>query len=487
MKIIKNLIVAFVLLGTMFGLSAYASATEYSVKRAIEKDEITISGKISASEMFSVQILPSTVTPDTIQGDNAKGSQSIFSKTMESDENGGFNFNVKIPTSCSYIAYIRAVSDSAPVSKDFIFTLEGEKESTVTTVITQLNNSDDIDVVNYVKDFFYDDTVLIGYVDKFVNSVEQEAYFSSKMKNKGISDYDDLLLATKKALILTAAKNSDGPGNLKEIMSTYNSILNISSLTDTISVYTTIKGEYSDIESLKTAYNNAVKPSTQNPSSGGTGGGGGGGTNSKGTYTSTSVSTVQVGGNATQTVAPINIKFEDLSSVEWAYKDISELFDKGIINGVSEHLFRPNNQVKREEFVKMIVCAMGLQNEAAQSAGFADVSSGAWFESYVNIAKQFGISNGIGNNSFGTGIGISRQDMTVMIYNAMKLRGYVSSGQENTFADKSSCADYANEAIAELCSRGIVGGIGDNMFDPNGEATRAQAAVIINRALSYLD
>jgi len=487
MKIIKNLIVAFVLLSTVFCMSAYASATEYSVKRATEQDEITISGNTSKEEMFSVQILPKDVTPDNVQVDFTKGSQSVFSKTMESDVNGDFNFNVKIPTSGSYIAYVRAISDNAPVSKEFIFTLEGEKESMATTVITALNNGDDVDALNYVKDFFYDDTVLIGYVDKFVNSGELEAYFSSRMKNKGISDYDDLLLEAKKALILTAAKNSDGPGNLKEIMSTYNSILNISSLTNSMSVYTAIKGEYADIESLKIAYNNAVKPSTQSPGSGSTGGGGGGGTNSKGTYTSTSVSTVQIGGNTSQNATPINIKFEDLSSVEWAYKDISELFDKGIINGVSEHLFRPNNQVKREEFVKMIVCAMGLQDERVESAEFADVSTGAWFESYVNIAKKFGISNGIGNNNFGTGIGISRQDMAVMIYNAMKLRGYVPSGQENTFADKSSCAEYANEAIAELCSKGIVGGVGDNMFDPNGEATRAQSAVIINRALSYLD
>ena len=91
------------------------------------------------------------------------------------------------------------------------------------------------------------------------------------------------------------------------------------------------------------------------------------------------------------------------------------------------------------------------------------------------------------DNSFGSGIGISRQDMAVMIYNAMKLKGYVASGQENNFADKALCADYANEAIAELSSKGIVGGVGDNMFDPSGEATRAQSAVIINRALSYLD
>lgn len=485
---LKNLIAALTLPGMIFGLSA--SATEYSVKRASQADEIVISGKTAASEMFSVQILPNDVTPDNIQSDNSKGSQSIFSKTLESDENGDFSFNVKIPVSDSYTAYIRAVSDAGAVSESFVFTLEDEKDSVSATVINQLNRGDSIDAVNYAKDFFNDDATLIGYMEKFVNSEELEEYFSSNMKNKGISDYNDLLLTTKEAVILTAAKNSDGPGNLKDIMTAYKSILNISSLSEKMSVYTAVKGEYDDIESFKDAYNKAAKASSQGSGSGGSGGGGGGGggTNTKGAYSSTSVNAVKVNDSVTvEEVKPINIKFEDLSAVEWAYKDISELFDKGIINGVSEHLFRPDNQVKREEFVKMIVCAMGLESEEAESAGFSDVAPGAWFEPYVNIAKKFGISNGSGDNCFGVGVGISRQDMAAMIYNAMKLNGYEPAGLENAFADKASCADYANEAIAELCGKGIVGGVGDNMFDPTGFATRAQSAVIINRALSYLD
>ncbi len=481
MKFIKNLIVAFVLLVAILGLSVCASATEYSITRSESQDEIVISGKANGKELFSVQILSDGVTPDNIQSDNTKGAYSIFSKTLESNSDGAFSFNVKIPASGAYTAYIRAVSDTNPLAEKFIFTLEAEKADAVQGVITKLNSGENIDIVNYAKDFFYDDADLMNYMEKFLNSNEQISYFSSKMKNKAISNYDDLLLCTKKALILTAAKNSDGPGNLKDIMETYSSILNISSFTDNMSVYTSIKGEYADVESLKSAYNNKVgnvnvqKPSSNEP------------TNSKGTYSPSSVGTVQVGSSANQTATPINIKFEDLSSVEWAYKDISELYDKGIINGVSEHLFRPNTNVKREEFVKLIVCAMGLQNESAQGAGFADVEPGAWYESYVNIARQFSISSGMGDNKFGVGIGISRQDMAVMIYNSMKQRGYVPSGQENTFADKSSCADYANEAIAELCAKGIVGGVGNNIFNPTGEATRAEAAVIINRALAYLD
>ena len=51
MKIIKNLIVAFVLLSTVFCMSAYASATEFSVNRVTEQDQITISGNTSKEQL----------------------------------------------------------------------------------------------------------------------------------------------------------------------------------------------------------------------------------------------------------------------------------------------------------------------------------------------------------------------------------------------------------------------------------------------------
>ncbi len=487
MKIIKNLVSIGVLLSMVFVTSVYAGATEYTVKRAAEQNEIVVSGKTDGVGLLSVQILPKGLTPDDIQKDNAKGAESIFTKIIESDQNGAFQFQVKVPKSNEYVAYIRSTSDKTNTSEKFAFALEEEKDAVVATVIQKLNQGQAVDIASYIKDFNAKDAVFTDFMDRFVHSDAQSSYFASKMTHKNIVDYNDLLRRAKEALILSAAKDSDGPANLREVMEAYQAMLGISPLTDKLSVYTAIRGEYDNIEDLKKAYDNAVKASAPSAGGGAGGGGGGAGVNTGGTYVSSGIGTVQIETNKdAQTVTPIQIRFEDLTSVEWAYKDISELFDKGIINGVSEHLFMPNSQVKREEFVKMIVCAMGLQYETAPDAGFTDVEKNAWYESYVNIAKKFGISNGNDDGTFGVGVGISRQDMAVMIYNAMKLKGYAPTGQTNTFSDRAMCAGYANEAIAELCSKGIITGVGDNLFDPTGEATRAQAAVIINRALPYL-
>ena len=130
---------------------------------------------------------------------------------------------------------------------------------------------------------------------------------------------------------------------------------------------------------------------------------------------------------------------------------------------------------------------MDMEDYKAEYVEFADVPQGAWFEQYVSIAKQNGLVSGMGNNMFGVGENITRQDMAVMLYNAMRKNGYTNSGAKNNFADSDACADYATVAIAELAALGVINGVGDDAFDPTATATRAQAAVIINRALEYLN
>ena len=178
----------------------------------------------------------------------------------------------------------------------------------------------------------------------------------------------------------------------------------------------------------------------------------------------------------------MKLKFEDLDGVDWAYSAISELYEKGIISGYSETKFKPNNSVKREEFVKMLVCALNIEDEEYTCA-FADVA-GDWSEKYVSIAFNHKLVNGISDGVFGKGNEISRQDMAVMVYNAMLSKGYAPTGADYTFSDE--CSEYAKAAISELSGLGIINGVGDGRFDSYGHSTRAQSAVIISRAEKYL-
>lgn len=238
-------------------------------------------------------------------------------------------------------------------------------------------------------------------------------------------------------------------------------------------------GDYSSAEAVKTAFDKAVADSVSG--GGGNGGGGGGsvtGGGSGGNY---------ITGSNTEN-KNTNIKnndsnaFSDISELAWAVKPINYLYGKGIINGIGDGKFAPNDTLKREEIVKIITLAFGIE-EASEKTGFSDVEGGAWYEPFISIAKKSGIVSGISEEMFGVGENVTRQDIAVMIYNAAVLSGKGFSKQKTDFIDYGEVADYAKEAVAALAGEGVINGFEDNSFRPNENATRAQAAKMIYTVL----
>lgn len=175
--------------------------------------------------------------------------------------------------------------------------------------------------------------------------------------------------------------------------------------------------------------------------------------------------------------------FYDLDGFEWAKAYIQTLNSKGIINGFGDGTFRPGDKVTREEFVKMLVVALNLKGDI--KLGFNDVDSTHWAYEYIKKAVSAGVVNGISDTEFGINTAISRQDMAVMAYRAAKKVGKLNNIEpdKNNFSDESDIADYAKDAIAYMKSAGIINGVGENMFNPLGTATRAETAVVISKII----
>ena len=162
------------------------------------------------------------------------------------------------------------------------------------------------------------------------------------------------------------------------------------------------------------------------------------------------------------------------------------LADKKIINGKEVGKFKPDDKISREEFVKILVCAMGYENCEFNNTGFKDVKQDDWFYKYVNIAANSGIVNGVGNNQFGTGTLITRQDLVTMIYNVLVMKNVQVDTTIPEFNDINETSSYAVNAVSALYNMGIVNGVGDAQFAPMKNATRAEAAKIIYGVLNLL-
>ncbi|MBQ7986226.1 MAG: S-layer homology domain-containing protein, partial [Clostridia bacterium] len=219
---------------------------------------------------------------------------------------------------------------------------------------------------------------------------------------------------------------------------------------------------------LLDAVSKALKSDTDSGSGGSGGSGGGGGS-------STTITPVATNPTGTPGSAGL-VGFKDLHEAEWARTAVSGLANLGIIAGDEKGNFRPNDYVTREEYVKMLVVAAGKHNIYA-TCDFEDVPKDAWYHSYVASAKQFGLTSGINEKEFGTGMALTRQDMAVL---SLKAKGNVQMVRDDViFADAGEIADYAKDAVSKLYMSGVVNGTGDGKFAPRGQATRAECAQII--------
>ncbi len=99
---------------------------------------------------------------------------------------------------------------------------------------------------------------------------------------------------------------------------------------------------------------------------------------------------------------------------------VNLLSNLGIIKGYDDGTFKPDNAVTRAEAATMIVRMLGLDDEVEQGDSiFTDVKAADWFSGYVNVAVANGIVNGMGNNTFNPNGEVTYEQIVKMIVCAL--------------------------------------------------------------------
>ncbi|WP_240416330.1 cadherin-like beta sandwich domain-containing protein [Paenibacillus periandrae] len=192
--------------------------------------------------------------------------------------------------------------------------------------------------------------------------------------------------------------------------------------------------------------------------------------------------------NSTYMLLENNTTFADIKN-HWAKDEIESMTNKFIVQGVTKDEFQPDQAVTRAEFAALIARTIGLTSETSSKIKFTDVRSNDWFEGQAYAATEAGIVTGYDDQTFRPNQPISREEMAVMIYRAMKFAGFDDAGavQKVTFTDDNLFENWAKEAISVMADKKIVEGVASNKYDPKATAaTRAQSAVILQRMLAKL-
>lgn len=243
---------------------------------------------------------------------------------------------------------------------------------------------------------------------------------------------------------------------------------------------------YSDFETFKTKYEGWA--AEQKEAEGESGGSSGGSSSGSGKGKGSGVSFVPTPKDEDISVVKEEI-FNDLENFDWAKEHIMALYNKGAVDGTEKNTFSPSNLVTREQFVKMI-SALTTFDENPPSAEFSDVAKGEWYEKYINGAKASGLISGRDDGTFGVGDCIIRQDAAIMCLNAIKKeRPDLLENlkiEKLPFGDAGDISSYAVYAVSALNKLGILNGDASGNFNANANATRAEAAVMINKVMTLI-
>ena len=174
--------------------------------------------------------------------------------------------------------------------------------------------------------------------------------------------------------------------------------------------------------------------------------------------------------------------FTDLEG-HWGKDAALRAVEMGLFSGTSATTFSPDMALSRAMLVTVLHRQEGTP--AAAQAAFQDVSAGSWYESAVNWAAAENIVSGVGEGCFAPDQAITREQLAVMLYRYEQYRGNApaSTGDLSAFVDRDQISPWAEEAMKWALGAGILSGKDVARLDPQGSATRAEAASILVRLL----
>ena len=160
--------------------------------------------------------------------------------------------------------------------------------------------------------------------------------------------------------------------------------------------------------------------------------------------------------------------FDDVGDAHWSADAVTFVSSRELFQGTSETTFAPDTAMSRGMIVTVLARFDGVDTSGGSS----------WYEAGMQWAVEAGISDGSGMDQ-----SLTREQLATMLYR------YAGSpavtGSVNTFPDAGSVSGFAADAMAWAVENGLISGMGDGTLAPQGQATRAQVAAILQRFVAH--
>ncbi len=181
-----------------------------------------------------------------------------------------------------------------------------------------------------------------------------------------------------------------------------------------------------------------------------------------------------------------NVRFENDGKSE-LNNAIAMLVSKGIIKNSDAKQINFNKSISRGEYMMWLVKTLDLN--AKYTTNFSDVNKKDSYYNSLGIAKALGITNGVGHNKFNPNKAISREDMLVLTYKALKLanKNLVKGNADNLkqFSDASKVSKNTVESVATIVKNGFYSGDAKKL-NLKASVTKTESALMLHKIYTSL-
>lgn len=186
----------------------------------------------------------------------------------------------------------------------------------------------------------------------------------------------------------------------------------------------------------------------------------------KDTVTSAGGITVALSDGATIKVVDNSKSFSDVSANHWGASAIDFATSRELFAGTGANEFSPEGKMTRAMIWSVLARYEG-----------ADTPGGTGSEWYAG-PQQWAIDNGISDGTMANS-SMTREQLAAMLYR------YVGSpavsGSVGNYSDADSISSWASDAMVWAVQQGLIAGMDEDTLSPQGTATRAQVAAILQR------
>jgi hypothetical protein len=173
------------------------------------------------------------------------------------------------------------------------------------------------------------------------------------------------------------------------------------------------------------------------------------------------------------------MRFYDLPDTNWAYSYISNLYCRNVVSGFPDGTFRPNSDITRGQFTKMLVLGFNMTWQVPNQASFRDVPLGSTYSAFVETAAKAGIVGGYPDGTFRPNEPVTRGQAVKMIS--------VAANWAQAYPPVATFSDipgnhWAFGYVEAAYRQGIINGYADGTFRPQVGMSRAQVSKVLTIA-----